>query len=1231
MESILARALEYTLKYWLKSFTRDQFRLQGRTVQLSNLVIDGDALHSSIGLPPALSVTTAKVGKLEIMLPSVSNVQIEPIVVQIDRLDLVLKENAQSDASRSMSSIQPSTGSGRGSGYGFADKIADGMTLEVGTVNLLLETRGGASSQGGATWASPMASITIRNLLLYTTNEDWEVVNLKEARDFSTNTSYIYVFKKLEWQSLSIDMLPHPDMFMDLYQDRENKRDDDGAKRVFFGGERFIEGISGEAYITIQRTELNSPLGLEFQLHVTEGVCATLSEPGLRALLRFLTGLYVCLNRGDVDPKLQQGATESAGCSLVSVLVDHIFLRVKDVEFQLELLMQSLFISRASVSDGENDNNLSRVTIGGLFLRDMFSRPPCTLVQPSMQALSKDAMHIPDFAVNFCPPIYPLGDQHWRLNQGLPFLCIHSLQTKPSPAPPSFASQTVIDCQPLMIYLQEESFLRISSFLADGIVVNPGSVLPDFSVNSLEFTLKELDLTVPLDIKAPDSSSLTKSKLHIENLSFSESPSLKLTLLNLEKDPSCFSLWDGQPVDASQKKWTTEISQLSLSLEMINGLTKNCAELNNACIEVAMVTEDGSPLLNVPPPGGIVRVGVASQQFLLNTSVEQLFLVLDFYTYFGRISEKIAIVGRNNRLKERKNKYMVKNKTLMEMIPCDTAVSLAVEDLQLKFIESSSMSNHEFPLLQFIGEDLFVKVSHRSLGGAMAISSIIRWESVEIDSVDVEKCTRSMPIIENGNLYPQLRSVFWVHNKSKNHSLKEAASIPFLDISIVHVIPYNVKDAECHSLNMMACIASVRLGGGMNYLEALMHRFGIFGPDGGPGEGLSEGLKKLSAGPFSKLLKTSPLPADVHVQDERSSKENGSGFLQLGKPDDVDVSIELKDWLFALEGADDMAASHLLYRNENVNREERCWHTSFQSLMVKARSNPKHLEIHAKQKYPIELVTVGLEGLQILKPNAQLHNSQVISPLEGNNKSSENTGGVNVELQLVISEDMDNLKWVAEHLKFSVRQPIEAVVTKEELQHLTSLCKSEVDSMGRIAAGILRVLKLEDSIGQAAIDQLSNLGSEGLDKIFKTEKLNTSSSTAGNTGLKSSSPSSSSSPSIVSKQQPKTTGQSKPARNMGLHSSPSSNMVTESQPRTTGSVEPNSSSLNMIGGSPPKTIQSTVALLEETVSESQAKLSALTANLGSLELTFQHISDIRQLRQKLENMQTLLKRLRTKP
>ncbi|KAE8675223.1 TRNAse Z1 isoform 1 [Hibiscus syriacus] len=335
MESILARALEYTLKYWLKSFSRDQFKLQGRTGHLYNLDINGDALHASMGLPLALTVTTAKIGKLEIILPKVSNVQVDPIVLQIDRLDLVLEENPDVDTPSTSNNYntQSTTSSGKGSGYAFADKIADGMTLQFQTVNLLLETRGASSFEGEAVWAPPMASITMCNLSFYTTNENWKVVNLKEARDFSSNKNLIYVFRKLEWESLSIDLLPHPEMFSDDHLARSEvggAQRDDGAKRVFFGGERFLEGISGEAYITVQRTELNSPLGLEVQLHVTEVVCPALSEPGLRAFLRFLTGLYVCLNRGDVDLKAQQHSVESAGHSLVSLVVEHVFLCIKD-------------------------------------------------------------------------------------------------------------------------------------------------------------------------------------------------------------------------------------------------------------------------------------------------------------------------------------------------------------------------------------------------------------------------------------------------------------------------------------------------------------------------------------------------------------------------------------------------------------------------------------------------------------------------------------------------------------------------------------------------------------------------------------------------------------------------------------------------------------------------------------------------------------------------------------
>jgi hypothetical protein len=63
----------------------------------------------------------------------------------------------------------------------------------------------------------------------------------------------LLLIQKLEWESLSVDLLPHPDMFSEecltSFNLGENRRDDDGAKRLFFGGERFLDSISGQAYV----------------------------------------------------------------------------------------------------------------------------------------------------------------------------------------------------------------------------------------------------------------------------------------------------------------------------------------------------------------------------------------------------------------------------------------------------------------------------------------------------------------------------------------------------------------------------------------------------------------------------------------------------------------------------------------------------------------------------------------------------------------------------------------------------------------------------------------------------------------------------------------------------------------------------------------------------------------------------------------------------------------------
>ncbi|KAH7860853.1 hypothetical protein Vadar_018787 [Vaccinium darrowii] len=167
------------------------------------------------------------------------------------------------------------------------------------------------------------------------------------------------------------------------------------------------------------------------------------------------------------------------------------------------------------------------------------------------------------------------------------------------------------------------------------------------------------------------------ARLHIEILFFSESPSLTLKLLNLEKDTACFCLWEDQPIDASQKKWTTGASLLSYlwkhtmarldcecSLNSSSGLSK-CVELKDACVEGAMATADGSPL------GGLVRVGIDCEQCFSNTSVGQLFFVLDLYAYFGSVGEKLAIIRKSSQMKRIRNEL----------------VSFAVKLLGLRFLE----------------------------------------------------------------------------------------------------------------------------------------------------------------------------------------------------------------------------------------------------------------------------------------------------------------------------------------------------------------------------------------------------------------------------------------------------------------------------------------------------------------------------------------------------------------
>ena len=57
----------------------------------------------------------------------------------------------------------------------------------------------------------------------------------------------------LEWESLSLDIIPHPDMFDDdliISAATAAAREEDGARRLFFGGERIVDNVAGKAFVS---------------------------------------------------------------------------------------------------------------------------------------------------------------------------------------------------------------------------------------------------------------------------------------------------------------------------------------------------------------------------------------------------------------------------------------------------------------------------------------------------------------------------------------------------------------------------------------------------------------------------------------------------------------------------------------------------------------------------------------------------------------------------------------------------------------------------------------------------------------------------------------------------------------------------------------------------------------------------------------------------------------------
>ncbi|KAG0566404.1 hypothetical protein KC19_7G061500 [Ceratodon purpureus] len=769
MESLLLRGLESTLRYWLKSFSREQFRLRGRSIQLYDLDVDGDALHASLGLPPTLRVTEARIRNLELRVASITNVHREPIVVEIDELNVVISEKLYSDLGYIPGTL-PSDSSGDGYGYGYSDKLADGMTVRIGRVHVILETKGGTAREGTATRTPEVASITMTNLELYTTDERWQIVPLNQARDFSTNRGAIFVFKKLAWDSLSLDLLPprsdhmRGNQAVNSYSDHEGER----MRR----GERILDNVSGCAFITIQRTDMNLPFGLEVQIHVPEIMSSRLRESGLQALLRFVTGITVCLNREEANVRSSK-AVDEAGRTVIGLKVDDMFLSIKDVDFQLEFLMKHFQYVRASIVEQRSIRAMTQIMVGAFSLRDISVHPSCTLLQPSIRTSDPNVKPpVPAFAnEKLWPKIHPFESWLMSRRETAPMICVYSSQVTPSPEPPALATQLVIQCQPLKIILQESTCLRIALLIAESVVLESAVKLPDRSLHAMYLTLKEFDLTIPVNEALMDESEkggpFTGIRIHIAGFMVANSPFLTFRVLNLDNDSACSSIWKGQPAESNHQRWVVRASNAAIALEtesLDDSTQKNsyvetdwaatlrhCVETTDLGFEAALLSGDGQPLMTFLPSGGIVRLGLSCKQCVAHMSQEQYSYVLKLYGLAGRAGEALYEMSKSITRKEIAMNF--ESNKLLDMVPADTAVILSVNSLELKLLATvpGRVSEDGPTLAKLLSWGVLLSVTHKKLAGAAMITSKVDWQDIRIECLESESAAsdRGTPLTQD--------------------------------------------------------------------------------------------------------------------------------------------------------------------------------------------------------------------------------------------------------------------------------------------------------------------------------------------------------------------------------------------------------------------------------------------------------------------------------------------------
>jgi len=138
----------------------------------------------------------------------------------------------------------------------------------------------------------PIVFAEVKGVAVYTTNERWEVVDLKQAREFNNNRSEIYVFKEITVNSIN-------------------------AYTVGATNEQvpIITNLPVVAHVTIRKALDNKILGISINATITQLKC-TLGMENMATIVALAEGISTCMERPDnPDPPVVEVRTVAVACT----------------------------------------------------------------------------------------------------------------------------------------------------------------------------------------------------------------------------------------------------------------------------------------------------------------------------------------------------------------------------------------------------------------------------------------------------------------------------------------------------------------------------------------------------------------------------------------------------------------------------------------------------------------------------------------------------------------------------------------------------------------------------------------------------------------------------------------------------------------------------------------------------------------------------------------------------